>query len=139
MGIVYGLFITILVIVAFLLIAVVLLQSGKGGGMAATFGGSSSSADAVFGTRQAGNILTKASWWLGGLFLGLSFVLQIASTRRSAPKSVLDQTFGGRAAPTAPATATPSSAPAGQAPALPLEQPAPTSPATSTPAPAPQR
>ena len=135
MGIVYGLFLTILVIVAFLLIAVILLQSGKGGGMAATFGGSSSSADAVFGTRQAGNILTKGSWWLGGIFLALSFVLQIASTRRTAPKSVLDQTFGGRPASTAPATATPATG-TGAAPALPLEQPAaPAAPATSTPAP----
>jgi preprotein translocase subunit SecG len=133
MGIVYGLFITILVIVAFLLIAVVLLQSGKGGGMAASFGGSGSSSDAVFGTRQAGNILTKASWWLGGIFLALSFFLQIASTRRTAPASVLDQTFG-RPAQTAPATTAPGT-PA--APALPLEQPAATgaAPATSTPAP----
>lgn len=135
MGIVYGLFLTILVLVAFLLIAAVLLQSGKGGGMAATFGGASSSADAILGTRQAGNLLTKASWWLGGIFLGLSFLLQIASTRRTAPKSVLDQTFGGRAAPTAPATATPATG-TGAAPALPLEQPATsTAPATSTPAP----
>ena len=139
MGIVYGLFITILVIVTFLLIAVVLLQSGKGGGMAASFGGSGSSSDAVFGTRQAGNILTKASWWLGGIFLGLSFILQIVSTRRGVPSSVLDQTFGGRAAPTAPATpgtATPATSTGAAAPALPLEQNAPaTTPATSTPAP----
>jgi preprotein translocase subunit SecG len=134
MGIVYGLFITILVIVAFLLIAVVLLQSGKGGGMAASFGGSGSSSDAVFGTRQAGNILTKASWWLGGIFLALSFFLQIASTRRTAPASVLDQTFGGRPAPTAPAAAPATGTAA--APALPLEQSgAPATPATSTPAP----
>ena len=138
MGIVYGLFITILVIVAFLLITVVLLQSGKGGGMAASFGGSGSSSDAVFGTRQAGNILTKASWWLGGIFLALSFMLQIASTRRSAPASVLDQTFGGRAAPTAPA-ATPAPGAPGGAPALPLEQSGATTAAPATPSPAPQR
>ena len=136
MGIVYGLFITILVIVAFLLIAVVLLQSGKGGGMAASFGGSGSSADAVFGTRQAGNILTKASWWLGGIFLALSFLLQIASTRRTAPASVLDQTFG-RPATTAPAT-TPAPG-AANAPALPLEQGTTTGAAPATPTPAPQR
>jgi preprotein translocase subunit SecG len=136
MGIVYGLFLTILVLVAFLLIAAVLLQSGKGGGMAATFGGASSSADAILGTRQAGNLLTKASWWLGGIFLGLSFVLQIASTRRTAPRSILDQTFGGRAAPTAPVTTAPATATGAAAPALPLETPATTTaPATSTPAP----
>ena len=61
--------------------------------MAATFGGVSSSASSFLGTRQAGNLLTKASWWGGGLFLGLSFMLALASTRSRAPKSVLDQTF----------------------------------------------
>ena len=138
MGIVYGLFITILVLVSFLLIAAVLLQSGKGGGMAATFGGSSSSSDAVFGTRQAGNILTKASWWLGGIFLALSFVLQIASTRRTAPRSILDQSFGGQAAPTAPAQgAAPATGTGAPAPALPLEQPATPAPTGTAPAPRP--
>jgi preprotein translocase subunit SecG len=135
MGIVYGLFITILVLVSFLLIAAVLLQSGKGGGMAATFGGSSSSSDAVFGTRQAGNILTKASWWLGGIFLALSFALQIASTRRAAPRSILDQSFGGQAAPTAPAVGAPVTGTGAPAPALPLEQPA--APTGTAPAPTP--
>src|SRR5829696_7790055 len=136
MGIVYGLFLSLLVLVAFLLIAAVLLQAGKGGGMAATFGGASSSADAILGTRQAGNLLTRASWWLGGIFLALSFALQIASTRRTAPRSILDQTFGGRAGPTAPATATPGTGTTA-APALPLEQPGATAtaPATSTPTP----
>jgi preprotein translocase subunit SecG len=61
--------------------------------MAASFGGVSSSASSFLGTRQAGNLLTKASWWCGGLFLGLSFLLALASTRGRAPKSVLDQTF----------------------------------------------
>lgn len=136
MGIVYGVFITILVLVSFLLVAAVLLQSGKGGGMAATFGGSSSSSDAVFGTRQAGNILTKASWWLGGIFLALSFALQIASTRRAAPRSILDQSFGGQAAPTAPAQGAAPAAGA-PAPALPLEQPAAPAPTGTAPAPRP--
>ena len=60
--------------------------------MAASFGGVSSSASSFLGTRQTGNLLTKASWWCGGLFLGLSFMLALASTRSRAPKSVLDQT-----------------------------------------------
>ena len=59
--------------------------------MAASFGGVSSSASSFLGTRQTGNLLTKASWWCGGLFLGLSFLLALASTRSRAPKSVLDQ------------------------------------------------
>ena len=128
MSFLYGFLIFVLIVVSVLLIGVILLQAGKGGGMAASFGGATSSTDAILGTRQAGNLLTKASWWLGGIFLALSFVLQIASTRRSAPKSVLDRTF---AAPAAPATTAPAPGTA-PAPALPLEQGTPT-PATPAP------
>jgi preprotein translocase subunit SecG len=87
------------------LIAAILLQSGKGNGLAASFGGVSSSADSLLGTRQAGNLLTKTSWWGGAIFLLLSFILSLASTRQRAPKSVLDQAFTQPPAPaTAPAT-----------------------------------
>ena len=43
--------------------------------------------DAFIGIRQAGTILTKATWWCSGIFLGLAFVLQIMSTRTRAPTS----------------------------------------------------
>src|SRR4051812_41645879 len=89
----------LLIIDSIILMAAILFQSGKGGGLAASFGGVSSSSDSLLGTRQAGNLLTKASWWCGGIFLFLSFVLSLASTRQRAPKSVLDQI----AQPTAPA------------------------------------
>src|SRR5882672_947613 len=94
--------IALLAIDSVLLVAAVLLQAGKGGGLASTFGGASSSADSIMGTRQAGNLLTKISWWTGGIFIGLSFALSLSSSRRSAPKSVLDQTF---TAPPAPVSA----------------------------------
>ena len=111
----YTFLLTLLILDAIVLAIAVLLQSGKGGGLAASFGGASSSSESVIGTRQAGNLLTKASWWCGGVFLGLAFILQIMSSRGSAPKSVLDKLA-------APAAA-PSSAPAsGAAPAAPLTQ-----------------
>src|ERR1051325_4357797 len=94
--------IILLAIDSVVLIAAVLLQSGKGGGLAASFGGVTSSADAILGTRQAGNLLTKISWWTGGLFLGLAFLLSITSSNRSAPRSILDQTFSQPAPVTAP-------------------------------------
>src|SRR5918998_1487306 len=97
----YNALIAILFVDAVLLVTAILLQAGKGGGMAATFGGVSSSADAILGTRAAGNLLTKASWWCGGLFLGLAFVLSLMSTRTRRPTSVLDEAF------TAPPAATP--------------------------------
>jgi preprotein translocase subunit SecG len=123
----------LLILDAFVVIAAVLLQSGKGGGVAASFGGASSSADAFMGVRQAGNLLTKLSWWGGGVFLALAFVLQIASTRSRVPTSVLDQTFTPPAGATGPAVNP-------NAPAAPLQSapPAGAVPVPAAPAPAPQ-
>ena len=98
----YRFLLIILVIDSLVLIATILLQAGKGSGLAANFGGASSSPDAFIGIRQAGTILTKATWWSAGIFLGLAFVLQIMSTRTVAPKSVLEKTFSNRPAPAAP-------------------------------------
>jgi len=129
----YTFLLTILVIDALVLGVAILLQSGKGGGLAASFGGASSSSDSVIGTRQAGNLLTKASWWCGGIFLGLSFVLQLMSSRSATPESVLDRLA-------TPGQVTPA-APGAPAPAAPLTaQPGATPPATTPPAtPAPRR
>jgi preprotein translocase subunit SecG len=120
----YALLLSLLVLDALILCAAVLLQAGKGGGLAASFGGASSSADSVIGSRQAGNLLTKASWWCGGVFLGLAFVLQLLSSRGAAPKSVLDQLAAPASAPPAAAPTAPGAA--GTAPALPLTPAAPT-------------
>src|SRR5213082_630184 len=126
----YTFLMVLLTIDSIVLIAAVLLQSGQGQGLAATFGGVSSSASSLFGTRQTGNLLTKASWWCGGLFLGLSFLLALMSTRSRTPRSLLDQAFPNATAPvTAPA---PSSA----TPAVPLTPaPQPNAPSTNTKAP----
>ena len=118
----YTFLIVILVIASLLLILAILLQSGKGGGLAATFGGVGTSPDSFFGTRQMGNVLTKSSWYLGGLFLLLGFVLSLMSSRAVTARSVLDQPAATQTAtPTAPAPG-PSSAP------IPLEN-APATPA----------
>jgi preprotein translocase subunit SecG len=100
--------ITLLVIDSVILVAAILMQAGKGGGLAASFGGVTSSADAILGTRQAGNLLTKITWWGGGIFLALAFLLSMTSSRRSAPRSILDQTFTAPPTQTAPATTQPS-------------------------------
>ncbi|HZI99194.1 MAG TPA: preprotein translocase subunit SecG [Gemmatimonadaceae bacterium] len=126
----YTFLLTILVIDAIVLIAAILLQAGKGSGLAANFGGASSSPDAFIGIRQAGTILTKATWWCAGIFLGLSFILQILSTKNQVPKSVLEDTFANPApAPAPPVT------PSTTAPAVPLG-PAPATTPAPTPAPA---
>ena len=122
----YTFLIVILVLASIFLILAILLQSGKGGGLAATFGGVGTSPDSFFGTRQMGNVLTKSSWYLGGAFLLLGFVLSLMSSRAVASRSVLDQPADAQT--TAPATATPG---ASEAP-IPLEN----APATPQPEPA---
>ncbi|HEX7981233.1 MAG TPA: preprotein translocase subunit SecG [Gemmatimonadaceae bacterium] len=144
----YTFLLVLLILDSLVLIAAILLQSGKGSGLSASFGGVSSSADSLLGTRQAGNLLTKASWWGGGLFLFLALVLSVASTQRRAPKSVLDQAFTQPTAPAAPATGAPPAtsgaagvpltpAPSTAAPAVPGASqpaaPAPAAPATKKP------
>ncbi len=126
---VYKLLLWLLIIDALVLIVAILLQSGKGGGMAAAFGGASSSSDALFGTRQAGNLLTKASWWCGGIFIGLAFILEISASRGRVPTSILDKSFApSKAAPAQPRPA----APAANAPAVPGAA-VPTTPSTALP------
>lgn len=122
----YTILLTLLVADCIVLICAVLFQSGKGGGLAASFGGASSSPDALIGIRQAGNLLTTISWWGGGIFLGLSFILQIMSTHTAAPRSVLEKGLGSQPVNVAPAPTS--------APAVPLEPaPAATTPTTQAP------
>jgi len=111
----YTFLLIILVLVSVAVIGAVLLQSGKGGGLAASFGGASSSSDSLIGTRQAGNLLTKVSWWGGGIFIFLAFVLQLMSVRTRVPRSVLDTPS------TSTAPSTPRPAP-GVVPVVPLEK-----------------
>jgi preprotein translocase subunit SecG len=87
---------TLLILDGILLVTVVLLQSGKGSGLAAEFGGVSSSTDSFLGGRQAATLLTKMSWWTGGIFMALSFILAILSAQARAPESILQ----GELAPT---------------------------------------
>jgi preprotein translocase subunit SecG len=137
----YTFLLVLLIIDSFALIIAILLQSGQGGGMAASFGGVSSSATSFLGTRQTGNLLTKASWWCGGLFLGLSFLLALASTRTRVPKSVLDNTFSPAPVQTGPATTPGNAANVPLAPATPAQTPAaaPVKPAPTSAAPTPKK
>ncbi len=52
--------------------------------------GGGASTDTFFGGRQATTILTKARWWMGGIFLALSLLLAGISTQSTVPRSVLD-------------------------------------------------
>lgn len=130
---IFNLLLTLLILDAVVLVAAILLQSGKGGGIAANFGGQSSS-DQFIGIRQAGTLLTKASWWCGGIFMGLAFVLQLMSTHQRAPRSVLEKSLAAPTAAPVTAPATPATTGAG---AIPLEPQTQTAIPGMTPAPAP--
>ncbi|HET7273915.1 MAG TPA: preprotein translocase subunit SecG [Longimicrobiaceae bacterium] len=82
---------TLLILDAILLTTVVLLQSGKGGGLAAMGGGGGGASDSLFGSRQATTLLTKASWWLGGAFLVLAYIISLIAGPSATPESILSE------------------------------------------------
>jgi preprotein translocase subunit SecG len=120
---VYLFLLSILVLDSFILIAVVLLQAGKGGGLAA-MGAAGAGTDSLFGSRQTATLLTKATWWTGGLFLVLSFVLSLVGPGSARSESILRE---GTAPVTAPAPTTPV-LPGPAAPATPGTETAPAAP-----------
>jgi len=108
----YGLVITIHIIVCFFIIIVVLLQSGKSGDISAAFGGQGSQTD--FGPRGAASALSKATTWSAVAFMLTSITLSIFATQRGGPKSVL-QGLKGQPVKTQPAPAqTPATPPPAQ-------------------------
>jgi preprotein translocase subunit SecG len=84
------------VIVCFFLVAVVLLQRGKGAEMGAVFGGGASST--VFGSRGAGNFLTKLTTGSAIVFMCTSLALSYLSTSTSGEQLCQDEGEGKAAA-----------------------------------------
>lgn len=80
----FGVILTIHIIVCLGLIIVVLLQSGKGGGLAGAFGGAGG-VGAVFGGQAAATFLTKATRYLaiGFMLTSLSLAVTLRGTLRS--------------------------------------------------------
>ena len=136
----YTFLLVLLILDALLLSAVVLLQAGQGGGLA-TMGGAGT--ESVLGGRQAVTILTKLSWWCGGIFLALSLLLSVM--HRGPAGSDLQQQLRQSAPPTSEAPTGPSplqgltpapgtAAPGAAAPAATAPAPSTTTPATPAPA-----
>jgi preprotein translocase subunit SecG len=73
MGVLSGVLLVFFIIAAILLILLVLIQNEEGDSLGGIFAGGSSSA---FGSRS-GNVLTKATSILGGVFLMLSLGLAL--------------------------------------------------------------
>src|SRR3989475_3402933 len=63
------------------------LQAGQGGGLASL--GTGAGTEQFMGGRQATTLLTKITWWCAGIFLFVSLVLAVLSSRSAGPRSVL--------------------------------------------------
>lgn len=66
---IYAIIVVIISLIGILLMGVVLLQSGKGGGLAGIAAGGA--ATQILGSRQAPDILEKATWVLASAFIVL--------------------------------------------------------------------
>jgi preprotein translocase subunit SecG len=144
----YGVVISLHLVVCLGLVGVVLVQSGKGGGLAG--GAFGAQAQTVFGGRGATDFVTRATIALGVLFFLTSFSLAMMTSHGGGgkAKSLIQEQArkaAGSAPPAAPQSAPGASAipsggsavPSAGAPASrPAATPAPASPAPSAPAPA---
>ena len=99
----------IFVLACFFLVIAVLMQTGKGGGISGAFGIGGAS-QTIFGASGAGNVLTRATWILGGAFMLLSLLLAMLSGTSPATRtrSVLEPV--GTAAPVTAPSGTPADA-----------------------------
>lgn len=95
--------IVVIALIALFLILVVLVQSGKGGGLAGIAAGGTQQ---VLGARQAPDILEKATWTLGALFIVLCILTNFVIDDGEARESVIQQQAG-QGLPTQPATPPP--------------------------------
>src|SRR5450755_329211 len=80
----FNFLLVIMIVDGLLLAAVVLMQAGQGGGLASLGGGTTSQ---VLGGHQATNLLTRTTWWPGGIFMGLALVLSLVSSRGTTGQS----------------------------------------------------
>ena len=114
----FAFLVSLLILDAIVLSIVVLLQAGQGGGLASLGGGGT---DTVLGGRQAVTILTKLTWWCGGIFMVLSLLLSfvprggnssgLQERLRQATPAAPSQAPLPLGAPTQPTAETPKGAP----------------------------
>jgi preprotein translocase subunit SecG len=81
-----NLLLVIEVIVAFFLVVVVLLQRSEGGAL-----GMGGGPTGFMTARGAGDLLTRTTWILGGIFFALGLLLTIVAGRESGSSSVVDR------------------------------------------------
>ena len=127
----YGIVLTIHILVSIMRIIAVLLQSGKGADMGAVFGGAGS--QALFGSAGPADFLNKATRVLVVVFMITSLTLGF-STLKKPSQSIMQK--AATSAPAAPAKSAPAGVPQQAAPAVPLPAAAPSAPSAAPAAPA---
>lgn len=124
-------FLTLHVIISVLLIGGILLQPGaKGGGLGATFGGGG--AHSAFGAKGAAPFLAKLTYWLGGIFMATSLLIEVYIVGSN--RTVLDKGKPSKPAVTNTTPAQPKLPAPGQTSPTAPAQTNPTEPAQATPA-----
>lgn len=73
------------IILAISITILVLMQRSEGGALGALGGGTGSS---MFTGRQAGNFLTRTTWWLFGLFVVVNLALVILSKKTTEVETI---------------------------------------------------
>ena len=81
-----GLLLTLNIIVCLALITVVLLQRSEGGAL-----GGGGSPTGLVTTRGAGDLLTRTTWILFAMFLGLSLALTLVGARERSSQSIINR------------------------------------------------
>lgn len=96
----FTILVVLIALIALLMIGLILLQSGKGGGLAGIAAGGTQQ---VLGARQAPDLLEKATWVLGGVFLVLCLLTSFAIEGPEAPSSIIQEEAGSQPTQSAPA------------------------------------
>ena len=81
--------IMLIALIAVLITLIVLVQSGKGGGLAGIAAGGAT--QQILGTRQAPDVLEKATWMLATLFIVLCIASNFVIGEEQAAESVIQQ------------------------------------------------
>jgi len=122
-GFLYGFLVFIEIVSALLLIGIILLQKTKDEGLGLAFG--AGVGETLFGSR-AGNVLTKITVTLAGIFLLNTLAIGYIAAGRAGAGSVIDRLPTQQAMPiqSAPVTPAPMAIPAGSGDAVPAQPPA---------------
>ena len=126
-GFLYGFLIFIEIVSALLLIGIILLQKTKDEGLGLAFG--AGVGETLFGSR-AGNVLTKITVTLAGIFLLNTLAIGYIAAGRAGSGSVIDRIPVQQAAPmqSMPVTPAPTAIPAGSGDVAPVQPPVTTTP-----------